>query len=76
MAEELGKQKLNFEEKSEEPTLENMEEQFRYKVQKKKFEGRSSANGGIGLRAPWKRSWREHAFVIVVLSSVWVFNRG
>ena len=36
MAEELGKRKLNYEEKSEEPTLDHMEEQFRYKVQKKK----------------------------------------
>ena len=35
IAEELGKQKLNYEEKPEEPTLDDMEEKLRDKLQKK-----------------------------------------
>ena len=76
MAVELGKEKLNSEEKTEEPKLIEMEGKLIDKLQKHELEGRSSANGGLGLRTPWARSWREHAFVVVGLSIVWVLYRG
>ena len=78
-AEEPGKEELNCGEKPEEPVLDQMENRFKDKLQKKKLEGRSRENEGWRLRAPGERFWRKYTFVadcVLVLAGISVILRG
>ena len=78
-AEEPGKEELNCGEKPEEPVLDQMENRFKDKLQKKKLEGRSRENEGWRFRAPGERFWRKYTFVadcVLVLAGISVILRG
>ena len=78
-AEAPGKERLNSGEKPEEPGLDEMENRFRDRMQKKKVEDTSRVNGGWRLRAIGERSWKDAFLALgldLVVVGLWFLYRG